>query len=85
MDHYYYLGDPQGCTYDSSLKEYSCSFRSWSLPLAYSQFSNPVQVLKVVDVDGELPSTGMVYVTHCLEQIKTKFHYITTFDRYSTN
>ncbi|OWF35449.1 platelet glycoprotein V-like [Mizuhopecten yessoensis] len=50
--------DPQGCTYDSSKTEYSCSARSWSLPLVYSDFDNIPQVLKLVDIDGSLSYTG---------------------------
>ncbi|XP_060075679.1 platelet glycoprotein V-like [Ylistrum balloti] len=50
--------DPQGCTYDSTTKEYNCNARSWSLPLVYSDFDNVPQVLKLIEIDGALSYTG---------------------------
>ncbi|XP_033764178.1 uncharacterized protein LOC117345252 [Pecten maximus] len=50
--------DPQGCTYDSTLKEYTCNARSWSPPLVYSDFDNVPQVLKLIEIDGALSYTG---------------------------
>ncbi|XP_069107237.1 reticulon-4 receptor-like 2 [Argopecten irradians] len=50
--------DPQGCTYDSTLKEYSCNARNWAPPLVYSDFDNVPQVLKLIEIDGALSYTG---------------------------
>lgn len=50
-------GAPTGCAYDTAEKLYTCSARSWSLPLAYSQFNDGVpQRILLKDVAGNLAS-----------------------------
>lgn len=50
-------GAPTGCSYDSTEVLYTCSARSWALPLAYSQFNNgePQRIL-LKDVTGTIGS-----------------------------
>lgn len=49
--------DPTGCTYFASELRYECTMRSWVLPLTLTDFDNIPQVLHLIEVNGELPST----------------------------
>lgn len=50
------LGNPQGCSYDSSQLLHTCNARAWALPLVFSSFSPQPQRILLREVDGELPN-----------------------------
>ncbi|XP_060075670.1 reticulon-4 receptor-like 2 [Ylistrum balloti] len=52
------FGDPQACTYTETTNSYECNAHNWALPLQLTQFNNTPQVLSLVQVNGELPSSA---------------------------
>ncbi|XP_033764259.1 uncharacterized protein LOC117345303 [Pecten maximus] len=52
------FGDPQACTYTESTNSYECNAHNWALPLQLAQFNYTPQVLSLVQVNGELPSSA---------------------------
>ncbi|OWF35447.1 uncharacterized protein LOC110442949 [Mizuhopecten yessoensis] len=52
------FGDPQACTYTESSNSYECNAHNWALPLQLTQFNYTPQVLSLIQVNGELPSSA---------------------------